>query len=700
MTEVDDWTRKPMRWCQLTLTEPDVSAADVERWLAYFRDCRGDAACLSAGGYIAYYPTDVPGHYRSRWLQGSDPFRALAEGCREMGMVVLARTDAHAVHDDVRRSHPEWIRRGPDGSPQAHWSMPGAWLTCTLGLYNFEHMTAVHREIMERYDVQGIFTNRWSNMGICYCEHCSDTFAAASGYALPRPGDVSSDAYQAYLQWQEDVYLRLVDTWRAAVSAARPGARMVPNSGPPRPLQPGTVDLARLIGKVDMLFSDHQGRHGNEPIWSSGKSAKAFDAVAAGRPVGGIFSVGLEGSHRWKDSVQSAPEIVAWVAGSVANGMRPWWTKFAATTPDTRWLDPVRDLYRWLADCEPYLRNVRSLARVGVVHSTRQGGYDLGGQSAEDLETHLDGTYQALLEARVPFDLVNTDSIQPGSLARFDVVVLPNIAVLSAAQCAALSQFVEDGGGLVATHTTSLWDEEGSRRDDLGLGELFGARVTGDIEGPMRNSYLSLDRSGPSGLVCGLGGTTRIINGVHRLPVLPNGHDLFDVPLRLVASYPDLPMEELYVRDTEPGPPQAFLRSVGAGRVAYFPWDLDRTFWEVLHPDHGYLLAAAVRWAAQRRCPAEVTGPGLVEVTLWEQARSLALHLVNLTDPMAMRGTFRGPVALGPQRVAVEVPAGRTPSKVRLLRDGSEPSLAWDGVRASFQVPALLDYEIVAIDLD
>ena len=50
-------------------------------------------------------------------------------------------------------------------------------------------MTAVHKEIMSRYRVDGIFMNRWDGSGDCYCEHCRTNFKAASGFDLPRSTD-------------------------------------------------------------------------------------------------------------------------------------------------------------------------------------------------------------------------------------------------------------------------------------------------------------------------------------------------------------------------------------------------------------------------------------------------------------------------------------------------------------------------------
>src|SRR3954464_12891918 len=91
------WTDKPMRWAQLTLVEDDPGRFDLPFWLEYFRRTPSDGVCLSAGGGVAYYPTGVPLHHRSRFLGEGDPFGDLVRGCREMGMVVLARTDPHAT---------------------------------------------------------------------------------------------------------------------------------------------------------------------------------------------------------------------------------------------------------------------------------------------------------------------------------------------------------------------------------------------------------------------------------------------------------------------------------------------------------------------------------------------------------------------------------------------------------------------------
>ena len=180
------WYDRPMRWAQLAFVEDDPGRYDPVFWLDYFKRIHADGACLSAGGCVAFYPTRIPLHYRSKFLGGGDAFGEMLTGCRKLHMNVIARVDPHAAHQDVYEAHPDWIAVESNGQPRRHWAMRSLWVTCALGPYNFEFMTGVIREITNLYEVDGIFANRWSGSGMCYCEHCRRNFREFSGLELPQ----------------------------------------------------------------------------------------------------------------------------------------------------------------------------------------------------------------------------------------------------------------------------------------------------------------------------------------------------------------------------------------------------------------------------------------------------------------------------------------------------------------------------------
>jgi hypothetical protein len=158
-------------------------------------------------------------------------------------------------------------------------------------------------------------------------------------------------------------------------------------------------------------------------------------------------------------------------------------------------------------------------------------------------------------------------------------------------------------------------------------------------------------------------------------------------------------MEMVYPRVPKTDIAEAYLREVGAGRIVYFPWDIDRVFWEVLAVDHGTLLRNAVRWATAEEPPVEVEGPGVLDVTAWRQEGSQTVHLVNLTNPMMMKGPFRELFPVGEQRVIVRLPEGAKARRVQLLVAGREVPVAQDGPRLRVTVPSVRDLEVVAVDL-
>ena len=106
-----DWYRTATRWTQLTLVENDPVKFDPDFWIDVFQRTRSNAVCLSAGGYIGFYPSKVPLHYVSKYLGDTDPFGRLVDGARSLGMHVMARVDPHAIHQDAADAHPLIVRQ-------------------------------------------------------------------------------------------------------------------------------------------------------------------------------------------------------------------------------------------------------------------------------------------------------------------------------------------------------------------------------------------------------------------------------------------------------------------------------------------------------------------------------------------------------------------------------------------------------------
>jgi hypothetical protein len=158
-------------------------------------------------------------------------------------------------------------------------------------------------------------------------------------------------------------------------------------------------------------------------------------------------------------------------------------------------------------------------------------------------------------------------------------------------------------------------------------------------------------------------------------------------------------MEDVYPRVPHTDTPGVYLREIGASRIAYFPWDIDRTFWDVLAVDHLTLLTNAVRWASNEPAIVEIDGHGVVDVAVWRQRDSMTVHLVNLTNPMMMKGPLRETFPIGPLSVRVRLPESIKPRGVRLLSADADADWMLSGGVLGVRVPSVDVHEVIAIDL-
>ena len=682
-----DWYRTATRWSQLTLAENDPVKFDPDFWIDFFKRTQSNAVCLSAGGYIAFYPSEVPLHYVSKFLGDTDPFGFLVEGARKLGMHVMARVDPHAIHDDAAQAHPEWIAVDKSGQKRRHWAYPDVWVTCAYGDYNRVFMPSIVKEITQRYDIDAIFANRWQGHGVCYCNACHRRFKAASGHDLPSGTDVQDPAWRAWTEWRRDVLTAVIVEWDQDVKVIKPHASFIPNMNGASLME---FDVSLIEKHCPFLVVDDQGRRGVQPVWLAGRNGKRIRATFPERPVVLITSIGPEEEHRWKDAVTTGPEIQSWIMNGAVHGMIPWYTKFNGVVADDRFVAPIVDAYGIHAALEPVLGSMQPCAEVALIDPTSTLAH-WAPDKREQAETNDLGFYHALIEAKIPFELLSDQAMTAASLDRFKVVILANAVCLSEAQCAALRDYVSRGGSLVAAYETSMQDETGKARKNFGLSDVFGASSKSATKGPIKNNYVALN--GSHDICQGFDGATRIIGGTFLIDVEAVADS--EAPLLFVPNFPDLPMEEVYAREEPHGAAVVAHRHQNGGRTVYFPWNIGGIFWDVLTADHGKLIANAVRWALGAEERLRVEGDGVLDIALHENADGMAIAIFNLTNPMMMKGPTRAIYPVGKHTVSLALRPSQSVARARLLVAGQNVDTRIVDGRAVVDIPAIGLLEVV-----
>lgn len=687
------WYASMRRCGQLNFNERDPLSLDTEAWAEYWASLKLDAVLLSGGGIVAFYPTEVPHHHRSEFLGTRDLFGDLAAAVRRRGMRVVARMDCNYTYEDALKARPEWFERSRDGSPRRHGESTWLFKTCMFSPYFTEQMPAIYREMNRRHQPDAFFTNGWPSAGtlmVCHCESCQKVHREIGG-TPPETTDASSALYRKYYAAYMDRILEVWRLWDGIAREGKPDSVYVGNLG-------GGIrvvkDVWRIAQGAGWFNADHQGRSGDTPIWDCAQQGRVAQAVMKGRTITNVTGSYSNSSPVWRHVAKPAAEATLWMAQTTASGMVPWFHWLGGAPEDNRWREVGRSFFQWLAGHEAHFRNRRSIADVAVLFpQSTIAFYRPRGSQAQATE-YLQGLYYALLEGRFLFDFVHESDLGPQTMAKYRALLIPNAAHLGDEACRLIRAYAAAGGSVLATFETSRYDEWGDRRAEPALADLFGATPFGDVVGPSSNSYMRLERPHP--VVSGFDGTALLPGPESRLPI--RARDGAAPVLSVVPSYPAFPPEMVFPRTPRTDEPAAIFRENGRSRVAYFAGDVDRSFWRSGNPDLGQLIGNAVRWLlgdAPRTVAIE--GAGVVESFAWETEPGFAVHLLNYTNPHMTRPFVRRLYPIGPLRVGFEVPAGQSVARAEALRAGRVLSLEREGRAVRFDVPAVADYEVIAL---
>jgi Hypothetical glycosyl hydrolase 6/Beta-galactosidase trimerisation domain len=678
------WQRKIRRVGQSNMTEHDPAVMNIEEWADYWHNAGADIVFISVTGILAFYPSKVKFHRHGKFLNDRDFFGECVAAAQTRGMRVVARMSPDLNWGDALEAHPEWAMRAPNGSALLREEDPRLFHTCMFTSYMDDYIPAIMREINSLYDVDCFYTNGWPPIGSlpnCHCAICSK---------LP-PSNTT-----AYWQKFNDRVLDLWHKYDAIAKEKKPDSFFFANLG-------GNVrcgpNLDRL-GKTAVWFqADNQGRTSDDPtIWGCSLQGRVCSAVMDGKFAGNVTAAYSTGTVRWRNASKNPAEAKMWLNETVASGMAPYFHFIGSEAgfgEDRRWQKVGTEYFQWTKKHDAHLKPRRSLANIGVVigQSTQllYPGPGAAHSHAYMRET-THGVYETLLRGRFAFDFVHEDRLDPERIAKYRALVLPNVAMLSDRQCDQLRGYVQSGGSLMASFETSLYDDNLQSRAEFGLADLLGINKAGDLIGTNGNAYYGrIEHNHP--ILEGFANTKWLPGAQNRIPLRP----VPDPILTVVPGFVQYPPELAYPPVSHTGEPAVVLRETGSSRLAYFPGDIERTYWLTGHGDLLRLLHNTIRWITYDDQVVHVEGDGFLELFAWETSPGYAVHLLNYTNPNAHHGWLDSTYPLEPQTVTMRLPAGVKVKTVELLRAETTIPFRLDAQALRFTIPRVEDYEVAAI---
>lgn len=724
--EPGPWYRRAYRWGQTNITEIDPPRYDIAWWREYWKRTAVQGVIINAGGIVAYYPSKFSLQYRASGLGDRDTYGDLAKAAHEDGLAVLARMDSNRAHEPMYRAHPDWFAVDFNGRPYRAGEL---YVACINGPYYRVYLPDVLREIIERSHPQGITDNSWSGLdrgSICYCPNCTKSFKEFSAHDLPRTHDWNDAVYRKWIQWS---YACRTSLWEFnnSVTKAAGGKDCLwlgMNSGSISGQSRSFRDFKAICEHTPIVMLDHQSRSDAGGFQDNAITGKLIHGILGNdKLIPESMPMYQMGRPTFRLSAKPAPEARMWMVAGFAGGIQPWWHHISAYHEDRRAYHTAPQVMSWHQKNEKYLVNRTPVASIGVVWSQQNTDW-FGRDNADTLvDQPFRGLTQGLIRGRIPFIPVHLDHIEREA-QKLSTLVLPNIGAMSDQQADAIRRFVQQGGALIATGQTSLFDQWGDARSDFALADVLGisggkgrqntaSRTRGTSDS--RQTYLRLTPElrakvdGPHipGEPPAVGKRHPILAGFDETDILPFGGTLEPLTVAsgatvlctFIPAFPAFPPEEAYMRTPHTDIPGLVVNRFGKGQAIYFAADIDRRYAIDNLPDHGDLLANAARFVAGDSLPFHIAGPGLLDCEVYEQSGRLILHIVNLTSA----GTWRAPVeeliSVGPLKLKVRLPNGLAPKAARVLVREENKLIAITDGWANIELASVLDHEVLIIEI-
>ncbi|MDR1536616.1 MAG: hypothetical protein LBU32_01220 [Clostridiales bacterium] len=531
------------------------------------------------------------------------------------------------------------------GNPKTGWG--GAiFKPCYNGVYANEHAAAYIKEMMETHDIDGVWENSVGfGDGPCYCPRCRDGYQRAAGEEIPEGADYASPVFARYRKWKAECAMKYIRLMRGTVKGFGQVkaycAEVFGMFHASAAIQTG-IDLYVAKDCFDFLVSPAflDGAAQPDRIWDdftfSSSSMKFLRSICPDKQV--VMLTGNNGT-KWRYAKAPSVETRLWMWGGASVGSGFWNCMFngqhPGASPDRRNSLIESPIHSYLKENEELLQGLAPVADGGIFFSkpTR----DSFGSELIDKDRYglfIKGAERALTQSHIQFSFVPDLGFSLDSLRNVKVLLLTNAAAISDGHASAIREFVRAGGGLVATYESSLYDEEGARREDFALGDLFGVSFTGIIKDTSTDCcqrVVDPEHGIFEGMQADL--TDVLMNGGETLLCVPRPDARIQCPASYIPRIFNQPPEFAWMPDAEIGFPTIATSTFGMGRVVYFANQADKLCYTNGHEDFVNLYRNAVKWAANSHLSLEETDMlDSVQITLARSMTSPSGYVLSFVN--------------------------------------------------------------------
>jgi len=305
--------------------------------------------------------------------------------------------------------------------------------------------------------------------------------------------------------------------------------------------------------------------------------------------------------------------------------------------------------------------------------------------SATILDNEYTGCLDALTFSHVPARVLWDEHIAPKQLKTIRTLLLPNTACLSCEQIRTITQYVKNGGNLIATFESGFYDEWGRPAKRPEWLKLLGIeRVEGAFEPSRSEEYWTVVGDALPGFPKNTL-LPRTLNGL-KVRAMRGKQELVRFNNTLGQMYTNLKGLSPY--------PAVIYSPFGRGRVIYVAAPLFESFNMFHLADFRLLTRALLDLAAGKTgLQVECKAPGSLALELRRRPGELQVHLINVTADM--KRPMETIIRLF--NVWVAVSAAKV-KRVYCLRTGKELSYQRVGNKVAFTVPEIKDYEVVVLE--